>query len=80
MCIRDSRWRVHAAATALGVSRASLYRLIERNPSIQKASDLTVEAITAAQAQCGSDVGQLAAALRVSPQGLRRRMSELGLL
>lgn len=77
--LQQHRWRIHAAATAMGVSRASLYRLIDRNPAIQKASELDASTISAALRDCGGDASKLAAALQVSPQGLRRRMRELGL-
>jgi two-component system nitrogen regulation response regulator GlnG len=41
--LRAHRWRLKRAAEALGISRPSLYVLIERCPAIRKAGDLEVE-------------------------------------
>ncbi len=73
------RWRPLPTAGALGVSRTSLYGLIERCPSIRKASQLGRDEIAAALERAGGDADEAAAALEVSPQGLRLRIRELGL-
>ena len=43
--LRDNRWDLKATALALGVSRTSLYALIDESPRIRKASDLSAEEI-----------------------------------
>jgi two-component system nitrogen regulation response regulator GlnG len=72
------RWQLKPAAQALGVSRGTLYRLIESS-KVRKAADLETAEIEAALARHGGDVGAAAGELRVSPQGLKRRMTALRL-
>jgi DNA-binding NtrC family response regulator len=73
------QFRLQPAAAALGVSRASLYVLIDACPRIRKASDLGREEIAAAADRCGGRVETMAEDLKVSKQGLKMRMTELGL-
>ncbi|HEY0192327.1 MAG TPA: hypothetical protein VGC42_14505, partial [Kofleriaceae bacterium] len=67
------------AAAALGVPRASLYRLIDRSARVRKASELTADELRAAHAAAHGDEAAMAARLEVSVRALRRRMGELGL-
>ncbi len=53
--------------------------MIESCPQIRKASELERVEIESALADCGGDPAATAARLRVSPQGLKRRMTALGL-
>jgi two-component system nitrogen regulation response regulator GlnG len=78
--LRAHGFRVADAARALGISRGALYALIERSTVLRKASALTLAEIQGAQRVHGDDPSRLAAALEVSPRGLRRRMGQLGLL
>ncbi|MEM9558518.1 MAG: sigma 54-interacting transcriptional regulator [Acidobacteriota bacterium] len=71
-------WQPGPAARALGVSRPAIYRLIERHPTLRTAADLSRDELQAALARHGSVVAA-ARALQVSEQGLRRRLSTLGL-
>jgi len=73
------QFRLQPTAAALGVSRASLYVLIDACPRIRKASDLGREEIAAAAERCGGRVEAIAEELEVSKQGLKMRMKELGL-
>jgi len=72
------RYKINATAEALGVSRATLYRLIDESPHLRKAAELGRDEIEAA---LGSADGELEAAveLEVSLRGLKRRMRALGL-
>ena len=70
--LRRARWHPHKAAYLLGISRPSMYRLIDRCPLIRKASDLTGAEIEQAVAEHGSEQAA-AEALQVSVIGLRRR-------
>ncbi len=76
--LEHHRWQLQPAAEALKVSRPTLYRLIESCPQIRKAVELGRAEIESALADCGSDPTAAAARLRVSPQGLKRRMTALG--
>ena len=77
--LREHGWKTGAAAAALGVSKTTLYALIERTPGIRKARDLSAEEILAQSDAAGGDVDRMAAALEVSRRGLVLRMRELGL-
>jgi two-component system, NtrC family, nitrogen regulation response regulator GlnG len=77
--LRACRWEVKLAAQRLGISRPSLYLLIDKFPSIRKAADLTSEEILAAREQCEGDLDAMGMYLEVSRKGLQQRMSQLGI-
>jgi two-component system nitrogen regulation response regulator GlnG len=77
--LRACRWEVKPAAARLGVSRPSLYLLIERSPGIRKAADLGRTEILEVQDHCGGDLTAMAAHLEVSKSGLQQRMRRLGI-
>lgn len=70
-------WRPGPAAKALGLSRQALYRLIDNHPDLRTAAGLTGEEVRRALARHGS-VAAAAFDLRVSLQGLKRRITALG--
>ncbi|MEO1083918.1 MAG: sigma 54-interacting transcriptional regulator [Acidobacteriota bacterium] len=71
-------WRPGPAAKALGLSRQALYRRIEEHPDLRTAADVPVDVLRAALERTGSATAA-ALELRVSPQGLKRRVTALGL-
>jgi two-component system, NtrC family, nitrogen regulation response regulator GlnG len=71
-------WQLQAAARALGVSRGTLYRMIESS-KVRKAADLDPSEIREALGRRDGDAGAAAQDLKVSPQGLKRRMTALRL-
>jgi two-component system nitrogen regulation response regulator GlnG len=75
--LRAHRWEVKPAAEQLGISRASLYVLIDKFPSIRKAGDLTKEEIEACRERCAGDLDSMVTALEVSKKGLQQRMKQL---
>lgn len=75
--LRAHQFRLQATATALGVSRASLYVLIDTCPRVRKASDLGRDEIEDAHRRCGGRHGAMAERLEVSKQGLKMRLKEL---
>jgi two-component system nitrogen regulation response regulator GlnG len=77
--LRVSRWEVKLTAERLGISRPSLYLLIEKFPSIRKAVDLSRAEILEARAQCAGDLDATADLLEVSKKGLQQRMKQLGI-
>lgn len=77
--LREHRWNLKATAEALGVSRGSLYGLVEDSPRIRKAADLERAEIEQAIERLGESFDKLAEDLEVSKQGLKRRMTELGI-
>ncbi len=77
--LRAHRFNLRAAAEALGLSPINLYRRMDDCPDVRKAGDLTSEDIERALESQGGDLAVAAAALEVSLQGLKRRMTALGL-
>jgi len=75
--LRRNRWAVKATARDLGVSRTSLYALIDRNPKIRKAGDLSRDEILRAREECEGELAAMGEALEVSISGLQQRMKEL---
>jgi two-component system, NtrC family, nitrogen regulation response regulator GlnG len=73
------RWKTGAAAAALGISKTTLYALIERCPNIRKARDLGRAELEASRAATGGDLDAMSAQLQVSRRGLQLRMRELGM-
>ncbi len=75
-----NRWEPRATAGQLGISRPSLYFLLDSFPSARKAMDLSREEIIEAGQRCGGRLREMVAILQVSEAGIRRRMKQLGLL
>jgi two-component system nitrogen regulation response regulator GlnG len=70
-------WNIQAAAEALGISRPSLYKLLEDHPDIRRPDIIPEADIARAMAQCGGDVERCAALLRTPAEALRRRWRQL---
>ncbi|MEM9556846.1 MAG: sigma 54-interacting transcriptional regulator [Acidobacteriota bacterium] len=77
--LRARRWDLKRSAEALGVSRATLYTLIERCPRVRTAARLGRAEIEAALASTDGDEGAAAEALEVSARALKMRIHALGL-
>ncbi|TNF37661.1 MAG: sigma-54-dependent Fis family transcriptional regulator, partial [Deltaproteobacteria bacterium] len=77
--LRANRWSVRPTARQLGISKTSLYELIERSTRIRKAADVSPDELRRAHTACAGDVLAMSDALEVSPSGLRLRLKELGL-
>jgi two-component system nitrogen regulation response regulator GlnG len=77
--LRAHRFNLRAAAAAAGISRTSLYALIESCPLLRKPADLGRDEITAMLERVGGEVDAAAAELEVSSLGLKRRLKSLGI-
>lgn len=77
--LRRNRWRVKPTARDLGVSRTSLYALMDRSPAVRKASELDRDEILRAREECRGDLAAMGERLEVSTAGLRQRMKELAI-
>ncbi len=75
--LRSCRWEVKLAAHILGISRPSLYLLIDKSPNIRKAADLSAEQIEEARVECAGDLEAMGMRLEVSRKGLQQRMKQL---
>lgn len=77
--LRASRWNLQRTARQLGISRGSLYELVDRDPSLGKASDLSRGDLERCLEECGGDLEAMVDRLQVSKRGLKLRLTELGL-
>ena len=77
--LRAHGFEIKPTAEALGISRTSLYGLIDRCPAVRKAADLEKHEIEASGRRHGGKIAAMAVELEVSKQGLKRRMQTLGL-
>jgi DNA-binding NtrC family response regulator len=77
--LRENHWELKSAAAQLGVSRPSLYVLIDKLPGVRKAADLHPEDIEQALDVCGGNLDAAAERLEVSKRGLLQRMKQLGM-
>ncbi|MCU0684405.1 MAG: sigma 54-interacting transcriptional regulator [Polyangiaceae bacterium] len=77
--LRESGWGLQAAADRLGISRPSLYDLIEKSPAMRTAGDLSAGEIALAHRECGGNLDAMVRRLQVSRRALARRVRELGL-
>ncbi len=77
--LRLNRWHVQRTASALAVSRTTLYALMDGCPSIRKASELDREELERCRETCCDDLDAMAEQLEVSKHGLRLRLSEIGI-
>jgi two-component system, NtrC family, nitrogen regulation response regulator GlnG len=75
--LAEHDWNLAAAAEALGLSRPSLYTLIDDCPRLRKATEIAAEEIAATLDRCGGDLTAAARGLRVSKQGLKRQIRRL---
>lgn len=73
-------WILRSTAEFLGISRPSLYKRLDRHPSIRRAEGIEPGEIGRAWAGAQGDVERCAAALKTLAAPLRRQLNKLGLL
>jgi two-component system nitrogen regulation response regulator GlnG len=71
-------WAPGRAAEELGIPTGTLHGLMRRCPGVRRAADLDEAELVSALEAHGGDVHAMAAALRVSPRGLRIALSQRG--
>ncbi|MGX5915063.1 sigma 54-interacting transcriptional regulator [Aliidiomarina sp. Khilg15.8] len=74
----ESRYELQACADALGVSRASVYHLIDRHPTLNNTADLSDEQLQASYQHHDGNLEAMMWDLKVSQLGLRRRLRAMG--
>jgi DNA-binding XRE family transcriptional regulator len=75
--LRAHRWSPGAAAAALGISRTTLYQLIEKHPQIRTANSIPEKEILRCHEETKGDLALMSERLRVSPRGLQHRLRQL---
>jgi two-component system, NtrC family, nitrogen regulation response regulator GlnG len=75
--MKASGWRMEKAAERLGISRPSLYRLVEAHPLLRTAKDLTQEELLSAHREAKGDADRMSELLRVSRAGIQQRLRQL---
>ncbi|MFZ6814576.1 sigma-54-dependent transcriptional regulator [Undibacterium sp. Rencai35W] len=73
-------WRIKAAAQELGISRPSMYKLLETHTQIRRAEQIPEEEIRQALETNAGVVERCASMLRTPSEALRRHLRGLGLL
>jgi len=77
--LKRQRWDLKNTAEDLNISRAALYKMIEANPNVRKAGDLSVAELTTSFQRCQGDLEQMVDELKVSKAALKRRIKELAI-
>jgi two-component system nitrogen regulation response regulator GlnG len=76
----ENDWYIQGAAQTLGVSRPSMYKLLESHPAIRPAADISTPEVTAAWSASSGDIEDCAARLQTPTEALRRHLRTLRLL
>ena len=77
--MREHRFKIKAAAIALGVSRSWLNTRLESCQGIRKAKELNRDEILSASSAVGGELSAMAERLEVSEHGLKLRVKALEL-
>jgi len=77
--LRGCHWQMSEAARRLGISRTTLYALVERSERLRKAKDLSEPELRQAFDACEGRIEAMAEALEVSPRGIQLRLRDVGI-
>jgi two-component system nitrogen regulation response regulator GlnG len=77
--LRACAWDLKATAARLGITRGSLYNLIDRSSRIRTVKDVGPEEIIQCFQACEGNLDEMVQRLEVSRSALQRRVKELGL-
>jgi two-component system nitrogen regulation response regulator GlnG len=72
-----NEWNIQAAARALGISRPTMYKLLDAHRAIRWAERIPADEIEQALAACEGDVGRCAELLKTPTESLRREVRRL---
>lgn len=73
-------WTIQYAADALGISRPSMYKLIENNSQIRRVEQIPPEEIRTQLNATDASIEQCASRLKTPSEALRRHLKGLGLI
>jgi two-component system nitrogen regulation response regulator GlnG len=77
--MEKNQWQILAAARQLGVSRPTVYKLLEAHPRIRFPANIAEDEIRAAWLSCEGNLQQCASRLMTPAEALRRHLGQLGL-
>lgn len=77
--MEKSQWQILAASKALGISRPTVYKLLEAHPRIRFPANISEEEIRVAWEACEGDLQRCASKLMTPAEALRRHVGLLGL-
>ncbi|WP_306396431.1 sigma 54-interacting transcriptional regulator [Telluria beijingensis] len=77
--MEKNQWQILAASKALGISRPTVYKLLEAHPRIRFPANISEEEIRAAWTACEGDLQRCASRLMTPAEALRRHVGLLGL-
>jgi len=75
--LEQQLWDLKATAEALNISRAALYKIIEKTSSIRTASDYSVDELREAYQRSNGNLEFMVSDLKVSKAALKRRLKDL---
>jgi transcriptional regulator with GAF, ATPase, and Fis domain len=76
----NNAWQILGAAQALGISRPTMYKLLESHSQIRRPEQITQAEISTALDQANGDLEACAKLLKTPSEALRRHLRGLGLL
>ena len=74
-----NEWNIQAAARDLGISRPTMYKLLDAHREIRWAERIPADEIEQALTACAGDVGRCAELLKTPTESLRREVRRLAL-
>jgi two-component system nitrogen regulation response regulator GlnG len=72
-------WRILSAAQSLGISRPTMYKLLDEHPQIRRPERIAEEELRSALTACDGAVDRCAAQLKTPAEALRRYLGALGI-
>jgi DNA-binding NtrC family response regulator len=76
--LENNAWYIQAAAQTLGISRPSMYKLLEQHPQIRRVEQIPPEEIRHALKTSAGDMEHCASLLKTPSEALRRHLRGLG--
>ena len=72
--LEENEWNIQSAAQALGISRPSMYKLIDANSKIRRVEKIPAEEIRQAWQNANNDIEICASLLKTPAEALRRHL------
>ncbi|MES2106557.1 MAG: sigma 54-interacting transcriptional regulator [Pseudomonadota bacterium] len=80
LAMENNAWRISSAAQQLGISRPTMYKLLENHPQIRWAEAIPQEEIRQALRDHAGDLDRCASSLKTPSEALRRQLRVLRLI